>query len=130
MSNDKVVLKNGVEIILESSQGIRALHTCVESKDAALVLWNALTEDNLKQVTVKNSDGLVVGRYTDMVLDHIEARDYSDGTVLLTLILRNKNTEELFSERIKSLESGQQLHDEAIGDLAQTVSEMVEGGTQ
>lgn len=130
MSNDKVVLKNGVEIILESSQGIRALHTCVESKDAALLLWNALTEDNIKQVTVKNADGLVVGRYNDMVLDHIEAKDNSDNTVQLTISLRNKNTEELLSERIGSLESGLQMHDEAINDLGKGVADIAEGGEQ
>lgn len=30
MNNDKVVLKNGTEIEIESSQGIGALHTRVE----------------------------------------------------------------------------------------------------
>lgn len=130
MNNDKVVLKNGTEIILESSQGIGALHTRVESKDAALLLWKALTEDNLKQVTVKNSSDLVVGTYSGMVLDHIEARDNSDATVQFTISLRSKTVEELFADRIGALESGQQTQDEAIGDLGQAVSDIAEGGAQ
>lgn len=128
MNNDKAVLKNGTEIILESSQGIGALHTCVESKDAALLLWKALTEDNLKQVTVKNSSDLVVGNYSDMVLDHIEARDNSDATVRFTISLRSKTMEELFADRIGALESGQQTQDSAIDDLGQAVSDIAEGG--
>lgn len=130
MNNDKVVLKNGTEIILESSQGIGALHTCVESKDAALLLWKALTEDNLKQVTVKNSSDLVVGNYSDMVLDHIEARDNSDATVQLMISLRSKTTEEILTERIAMLEEGQQTQDAAIDDLAGAVSDIAEGGVQ
>lgn len=130
MNNDKIVLKDGTEIILESSQGIGALHTIRESKKAACELWEKYTPDNLKQVTVKNADGLTVGNYPDMVLDHMEGRDKDDGTVQVTFSLREKSAIELMEERISAVETGQQVQDEAIGDLGQAVSDMTEGGVQ
>ncbi len=130
MNNDKLVLKDGTEITLESSQGIGALHVSAGSRAAACTLWEKFTEENLKQVTVKNSDGVAVGSYQDMILDHIEGRDRADATVQITFCLRSKTTEEVLTERIVALESGQQTQDEAIGDLGQAVSDIVEGGTQ
>ena len=74
--------------------------------------------------------GVTVGSYQDMVLDHVEGRDNSDGTVQMTFSLRSKTTEEILTERILALESGQRTQDEAIGDLGQAVSDIAEGGTQ
>ncbi len=130
MNNDKLVLKDGTEITLESSQGMNALHANVADKTAAYTLWEKFSKENMKQVTVKNSEGVTVGSYQDMVLDHIEGRDNTDGTVQMTFSLRGKTTEEILTERIIALESGQQTQDEAIGDLGQAVSDIVEGGTQ
>lgn len=130
MNNDKIVLKDGTEITLESSQGIGALHVVKNSRQQAGDLWEQFTNDNLKQVTIKNSDGLTVGIYQDMVLDHMEGRDKDDGTVQVTFSLRKKSAIELMEERISAVETGQQVQDEAIGDLGQAVSDMTEGGVQ
>lgn len=125
---DKLVLKDGTEVTLESSQGIGALNCLVEDVDTACKLWKKFTPENLRQVTVKNSDDVTVGRYQDMVLDHITAADREGGTVMITFSLRNKSAVEILEERIKTVESGQQTQDEAIGDLGQAVSDMAEGG--
>lgn len=130
MNNDKLVLKDSTEITLESSQGMNALHVNVADKTAACTLWGKFSKENLKHVTIKNSEGVTVGTYFDMVLDHVEGRDNADGTVQMTFSLRGKTTEEILTERILALESGQQTQDEAIGDLGQVVSDIVEGGTQ
>lgn len=130
MNNDKIVLKDGTEITLESSQGIGALHVVKNSRQQACALWEQFTNENLKQVTIKNSDGLTVGIYQDMVLDHMEGRDKDDGTVQVTFSLREKSAIELMEERISAVETGQQVQDEAIGDLGQAVSDMTEGGVQ
>lgn len=130
MNNDKIVLKDGTEITLESSQGIGALHVVKNSRQQACALWEQFTNENLKQVTIKNSDGLTVGIYQDMVLDHMEGRDKDDGTVQVTFSLRKKSAIELMEERISAVETGQQVQDEAIGDLGQAVSDMTEGGVQ
>lgn len=130
MNKDKIIFADGTEIILDSSLGIGALHTLADSKAAALNVWEKLTSDNLAKVTVKNADDMTIGVYDDMVLDHIEGRNNPDGTVQFTVSLRSKTTEELLTDRIGALESGQQTQDEAIGDLGQAVSDIVEGGTQ
>ncbi len=128
MNNDKLVLKDGTEITLESSQGMGALHVQVENVNTACALWEKFTKENLRHVTVRNAEGVTVGNYQDMVLDHVEGRDNSDGTVQVTFSLRSKTTEEILTERIAELESGQRTQDEAIGDLGQAVSDIAEGG--
>ncbi len=130
MNNDKLVLKDGTEITLESSQGIGALHVLTDSKDAVCTLWKKFTKENLGQVTVKNSDGLIVGRYSDMVLDHIEATDNEDGSVLATFSLREKSKDEIVDERLSAMETSQRTQDEAIGDMGQAISDIMEGGMQ
>lgn len=130
MNNDKLVLKDGTEIILETSRGMNALYVNVVDKTVACTLWGKFSKENLKQIAIKNSEGVTVGSYQDMVLDHIEGRDNEDGTVQMTFSLRGKTAEEILTERIIALESGQQTQDEAIGDLGQAVSDIVEGGTQ
>lgn len=128
MKNDKLVLADGTEITLETSQGIGALTVKAENKSAACELWEGFTKENLKNVTIKNAEGLTSGKYQDMVLDHVTGSDNADGTVQIVFSLRNKTIEETLSERVESLEAGQQTQDAAIGDLGQTVSDIVEGG--
>lgn len=130
MINDKLVLKDGTEIILESSRGMSELNIHSASKGAACELWEKITKDNLKQVLVKNSDGVTVGMYQDMILDHVTGVDKENGAIRFTLSLRSKTTEELLIEKITSMESELQIHSEAIGDAAQAISDIVEGGGQ
>lgn len=122
MNNDRLVLLDGTIITLESSMGMGALHVHVESISAACKLWKKLTQENLQQVTVMNSDDVAVGKYSDMVLDHVEGRDNADGTVQFTLSLRSKTTEELLSERIIALETGQQNQDTMIEGISEELT--------
>lgn len=130
MKKDKLVLADNTTIELETSQGISALSCNVENKDAACGLWKKFTQDNLKDVTIKNADDMTIGKYTDMVLDHVTGADNADGTVQVTFSLREKSVEELLTERVEALESGQQTQDEAIGDLGQAVSDMATEGRE
>ncbi|MCI8359187.1 MAG: hypothetical protein HFI51_13735 [Lachnospiraceae bacterium] len=130
MEKDKLVLADSTEIMIETSQGMSALTANVESKAVACSLWEKFTSDNLKDVTVKNADDLTIGKYLDMVLDHVTGADNADGTVQIIFSLRNKSVEELLMERVTALEAGQQTQDEAIGDLGQVVSDIAEGGVQ
>ena len=129
MSNDKLVLKDGTEITLESSLGMSALYVNAADHTAACTLWGNFSKANLQEVTVKNADGITIGNYRDMVLDHVEGRDNDDGTVQMMFSLRSKTTEEVLTERIAALEAGQQTQDYAIDDLGQAVSNIAEGGT-
>ncbi len=127
MQKDKLVLADGTEIELETSSGISALTANVESKDAACDLWKKFTQDNLKQVNIKNADDLTIGQYPDLVLNNVTGADNADGTVQITFSLRNKSVEEVLTERIEALESGQQTHEGAISDLGAAFSNLAEG---
>ena len=122
MNNDRIVLLDGTNITLESSRGMNALQVHTENKTAACVLWEKLTPENLKQVVIMNQDDITVGKYTDMVLDHVEGRDNTDGTVQFTLSLRSKTTEELMTERIIALEAGQQAQDTQIAGMSEELT--------
>lgn len=128
MNKDKLVLHDGTEITLESSNGIGALLVLVESRRAAAGLWEKFTKENLRLVQIKNESGEVTGNYTDMVLDHITGTEREEGKVGILFSLRSKTIEEELRERIASLEEGQQTQDAAIGDLGQAVSDIAEGG--
>ena len=138
MSKDKLVLADGTEITLESSQGMGALKVSAQDKAAACALWEKFTKENLAQVTIKNAGGEILGSYSGMILDHMTGtEDAADGTVQVTFSLRDKTTEEILLERIaaleagqQALEAGQQTQDDAISDLGQAVSDVVEGGQQ
>lgn len=131
MSKDKLVLADGTEITLESSQGMGALKVSAQDKAAACALWEKFTKENLAQVTIKNAGGEILGSYSGMILDHMTGtEDAADGTVQVTFSLRDKTTEEILLERIAALEAGQQTQDDAISDLGQAVSDVVEGGQQ
>lgn len=127
MDNDKLVLADGTEIMLESSHGIGALQAKAESKAAACALWEKFARGNLAHVSIKNAGGEVTGRYHGLVLDHIKGSDSPDGTVNITFCLREKTVEEILTERVEALESGQQTQDDAISDLGQAVSDAAEG---
>lgn len=133
MGKDKLVLADGTTIALESSQGMGSLNVQVQNKATACDLWEKFTGENLEQVTVKNAAGETTGTYSGMVLDHITGRENPDGAVQVTFSLRNKTAEELaeeLAERVAALEAGQQTQDDAISDLGQAVSDVVEGGQQ
>lgn len=130
MGNDKLVLKDGTEIILGSSLGIEALRVDAKSKSEACSLWKKFTRENLEHVVIKDPSDGVIGIYDDLVLDHMEGWEAPDGTgtVSLTFCLRAKTTEEILVEKVARLEAGQQIQDEAISDLGQAMSDAVEGG--
>lgn len=122
MNNDKIVLKNSTEITLESSQGIGALHVAVNSKQEAYAFWEQFTNDNLKQVIIKNQDGLTVGKYHNMVLNYFRGEEKADGTILATFSLREKSDMEIIEERLSVAETNIQTHGEAIDDISEELT--------
>lgn len=137
MDKDKLVLADGTEITLEGSQGIGVLLFSAESRGVAGSIWEQMTPDNLKTISIKNVAGETTGSYENMILDHVLGKDSEDGTALLTVYLREKSNEEVLQDRISALEAelealkaGQETQNEAIGDLGQTVSDMTQGGEE
>ncbi len=128
-NKDTLVLTDGTEIkIEEDAIGMNALCVHVQTKGEAAALWEKLTPENLKEVQIIDTDGTATGRYEDMILDHLTGKDDQDGTVKLTLCIREKTYAEKLEDRIAQIEADQQTHTAAISDLGQAVSDMAEGG--
>ena len=125
MNKDKLMLKDETVVEMESGASLSDIKVVSDNKAAMVELWDNLTEDNLAKVTVKNSDGVVVGRYSDLIFVSETSTIQGDGTVITSFNLREKTDME---KRLHVMESGQQTQDEAIGDLGQAVSDMMEGG--
>jgi hypothetical protein len=125
MNKDKLILKDETVVEMESGASLSDIKVVSDNKAAMMELWDKLTEDNLAKVTVKNSDGVVVGRYSDLILVSETSTIQGDGTVITSFNLREKTDTE---KRLDAMESSQQTQDEAIGDLGQAVSDLAEGG--
>ena len=125
MNKDTLTLKDGTVIEMESGASLSDIKVISDNKVAMVELWDKLSEDNLAKVVVKNGDGVVVGRYSDLILVSEASTIQGDGTVITSFNLREKTDTE---KRLDAMESGQQTQDEAIGDLGQAVSDMMEGG--
>lgn len=122
---DKLILKDGSEIEMESGASLSDIKVVSDNKAAMMELWDKLTEDNLAKVTIKNSDGVTIGNYFDLIFVSETSTIQADGTVLTSFNLREKTDTE---KRLDAMEAGQQTQDEAIGDLGQAVSDLAEGG--
>lgn len=120
---DKLILKDGSEIEMESGASLSDIKVLSDNKPAMVELWDKLTEDNLKEVVVKNGDGTTAGNYSDLVLVGETSTIQGDGTVLTSFNLRKKTDME---KRMDAMESGQEMLVGAVDDLGAATSELAE----
>ena len=123
MSKDKLILKDGTTIELESGSSLDAIKAATENRKTMLEQWEMLTPENLKEVKVQNGDGLTIGIYQELVLLSETSVVDSDGSVLTTYSLREKTDIE---RRLEALEAGQEIQNGAISDLGSVTSAIAE----
>ena len=123
MSKDKLILKDGTTIELESGSSLDAIKAATENRETMLKQWEVLTPENLKEVKVQNGDGLTIGIYKELVLLSETSVVASDGSVLTTYSLREKTDTE---RRLEALEAGQEIQNGAISDLGSVTSAIAE----
>lgn len=127
-NKDVLILKDNTNIELEAGASLSALHVAAADRAAMLATWEKLTQENLSQAQIKSGDGLVIGRFTDIVLVSETSVVASDGSILTTYSLREKTDVE---KRLDALETGQDVQNGAISDLGavtNTIAEQMEGG--
>lgn len=90
MNKDKLILKDGTEIELETGASLSAIGVLSADKAAMVATWDKMTADNLSTVQIKNGDGLVVGNYADLILVSETSTINTDGTILTYFNLREK----------------------------------------
>lgn len=119
---DTMILKDETIIELEAGASISALKAAAADRAAMLETWVKLTPQNLTSVQIKNGDSLVVGNYTNLVLDHETSVVAADGSVLTEYCFRVKTDVEQLAERVATVEEGQEVQDGAIVELAGIVA--------
>ncbi len=120
MDKDKLVLKDGTKITLETGASLGSLTVISDNKSTMLGTWEKLTKDNLAEVCIQNSAGLAVGRYKDLVLISETSIVQQDGTVHTTFRLKEKDALE---KRMDAVEAGQEIQDETIASLADELTD-------
>ena len=101
---DTMKLKDGTIIELEAGASLGALQVAAADRATMTAMWAKLTPENLADVQIKNGDGLVVGNYTDLVMESETSTVATDGTVMTSYHLRPKTDVELLAERVISVE--------------------------
>ena len=127
---DTMILKDGTVIELEAGASLTDIRVASVDREEMSVTWGKLTEDNLKEVTIKNDGGLVCGTYTDLVLASETSTVAADGSVLTSYQLWEKTDME---KRLDALETGQEVLIGAVSDLGtatSAISEQLEGGEE
>lgn len=125
---DELILKNNFIIELESGASLSDMRVLFADKTAMMAVWDELTEGNLSEVTIKNSDGIVISRLTGLVLVSETSAVRTDGSILTSFNLHEKTEIE---KRLDRMEASLEVHDGAIMDTAEMLSniaDMQEGG--
>lgn len=125
MSTTKLVLADSAEINLQSGAALGHMKAHYVSKAAMTADWDKLTPGNLKMVQVMTDD-VVVGNYTDMILENETSMLQEDGSVDTIWNIREKTENEKLKDEIAALKEGQEIQDGAITDLGEVVSTIVE----
>lgn len=120
---DKLILKNGIEIEIESASSLSDIKVLSETKYNMVSAWDMLTEENLKSVQIQNADGLTIGKYEDLALDNETSIMQKNGAILTSFHLREKTDVE---KDIDNLKTGQEMLTGAIDDLGAVTSALAE----
>lgn len=123
MNKDKIILSNGTEIQIESGASLGDIRVLFPDRPSMLAAWSEITEENLSEVTVQNSDGITVGIYGSLILENETSAVLKDGSVLTSFHFREKTDLE---KRMDALESGQEMQNGAIADLGAVTSALAE----
>ena len=116
---DAMILKDGTKIELENYSSLSELKVLSADKADFVKLWDKMSDDNLSDVEIKSSSGVVAAIYTNLTLVN-ETSTITDDGVLTSFNIREKSEIEI---RLDAIEAGQEIQNEAIDDLATVVAE-------
>ena len=99
---DTMILKDETMIELEAGASLGNIMVNAEDRAAMVEIWGKLTAENLKEVIIKNGDGVVVGTYEDLILVSETSKIEVDGTVKTSYHLREETEQEKEMEALKA----------------------------
>ena len=118
----KLILVNGTEIQFESGSSLADIRVVCVGTETLTSIMNELTEENLKEVTIVNSNDEITGAYENLVFVSETSTRENDG-ILCSINLRKKTDIEL---RLDALEESQADQNAAIEDLGTATSEIAQ----
>ena len=129
-----LILANGTEISIKEGSSLSNIGVVFGNYNELIECVSKLTNDNLKIVTIKNSSGLVIANYENLVFVNETSSFNNDGTINTMINLRIKTEVELLEEKTKelmdeiaTLKETTEVHDAAISDLGTAVSDIAGG---
>ena len=87
MKKDILVLKDENCIYLEECSSLTSIKVISESRSSMAEVWEKMSDENLKQVKIKNSNEVVVGNYENLTLVSETSMVQADGTILTAFCL-------------------------------------------
>ena len=124
---DILLFNDKTTIDLESGSVLDDIKILSATKQDMLAVWDKFTDFNLKSVQIKNTDGVPVGHYENLVLENETSVIRSDGSILTSFRIKKKSDVELLKEQIETMKEQQEVQDGAIADLGEAVSGLAEG---
>lgn len=119
----KIVLANDYEFEIEEGFSLSNILHIADNDEDACAVSRQITPSNLEDVKFYH-DSELIGSYTNLISIHAPMRYDEDDKVVVVIQLREMEPLEL---RVYNLEKSQMIQDGAIDDLAEVVSDIVEG---
>lgn len=116
MGKDKIVLKDGTEIELESGASLGLIQVVSKNKNEMISIWEKMSAENLSKIQILNSSGVVCGTYADLLLVSERSKEQADGTILTSFCFREKT----------DIEKRVDVLDGAVNDLGSATSALAE----
>lgn len=123
MEKDKLVLKDKTEIELETGASLDNIGVIFDSRGKMLAAWERMSQENLSEVQIKSGAGIIIGRYSDLVLVSETSTMDAEGKVHTSFRLREKSELE---KRMDKMEDTQGMVLGAIDDLGVVTSALAE----
>lgn len=111
MNTTKLVLADNTEIELQEGAALGYMKTHYENNEAMISDWNKLTIENLKVMHILVDD-VIIGNYTDMILENETSVLHEDGSIDTIWNIREKTETEKLKEEIVILKQRQEMPNE------------------
>ena len=127
----KLILADNSVITYDRDMGIGDIVASYSTMAQAQIEEAWITPANVAHIQTTTDEDVPVGEYTDLVIISTELVPIEEEEVVtgyeLHIHLREKTDVEVLTERVDALEESQDTQDEAIEDLGEAVSEIMEG---
>ncbi len=120
----KLILQNNTEI--QVKEGSTIFDIMIDPSDYSY-MWEALTESNLKLVKLISESGDLLDQKENLVVASENSFREKD-LVSCHFYLREKTEVELLREQIAALTAELSVHDGAIADMGEAISDLAEEG--